>query len=219
MASANVIEWIEKYRKFIGAQVLEVGSKVHHPHSSLGLRDLLEKKLPRSRIIGCDLSPGIGVDVVVDITSSSRLLKSAFEDKQFDTVFCVSVLEHVPNIFDACRNISTLLKTGGSLFVSVPFVFRYHGYPGDMWRFTPEAVAHLFPEIDFLDCKYSNVSSLIKGDVMSLKSGAVEKINRFAYRPKSREDVLDRKKQKASGGPVVAYALAPTMINMLGVKK
>lgn len=219
MASINVIEWIEENITHVSHSALEVGSKRYKEHSYLGLREFLTEKLPGSRLIGCDISAGEGVDVVLDVTAPLQVVKSTLQSKTFDTVFCVSVLEHIPDVFSACKNISALLNPGGALFVSVPFVFRYHGYPGDLWRFTPEAVTHLFPDIDFLDYKYSTVTTLEQDDRMSLKDRNLEKMNRFLFRPNSREEIIARKQAKRAGESVPPYSLAPAMINMLGFKK
>ncbi len=219
MASINVIDWIHKYTKHIGSDVLEVGAKRYKEHAYLDLREFFLEKLPHSKLIGCDISAGEGVDVVLDITAPSQVVKSTLRNKTFDTVFCISVLEHIPDVFSACKNISTLLKPGGALFISVPFVFRYHGYPGDLWRFTPEAVRYLFPGIDFVDYQYSTITTLEQGDRMSLKGSNLEKMNRFIYRPRSREAKVARKEAKQGGETVEAYSLAPAMINMLGFKK
>ncbi len=219
MASANVIEWIEENIQHVGVNALEVGSKRYKDHAYLGLREFLNEKLQKVNLLGCDISAGEGVDVVVDITASPQVVTSSLQNRTFDTVFCVSVLEHIPNVFGACRNISSILNTGGALFISVPFIFRYHGYPGDLWRFTPEAVTYLFSDIDFEDYKHSYVTTLEQGERMSLKNSNLEKMNRFLYRPKSREEKIARKEAKRAGAPVAPYSLAPAMINMLGFKR
>ena len=220
MASVNGLEWIDNYLHRVGSRVLEVGSKKYKDHAFLDLKNHLREKSEAVSVIGCDLSAGENVDVVVDLTAPRDEVLQAFGGKAaFDTVFCISVLEHVPNVFAAAKNIHELLRPGGSLFLSVPFVFRYHGYPGDLWRFTPEAVLHLFPDIDFKDMKYSTVTTMEPGDSMSLSENRVEKLNRFLYRPKDADDKVERKRAKAAGEPVTAYSLAPAMINMLGFRK
>jgi hypothetical protein len=219
MASVNVIEWIEENATHIGISALEVGSRRYKEHAYLGLREFLTEKIPTSTLIGCDISEGDGVDLVLDMAASNKMIRSAFDDKTFDTVFCISVLEHIPDVFNACKNISSLLSTGGAIFISVPFVFRYHGYPGDLWRFTPEAVMYLFPDIDFAGYQYSSISTLEQDDHMSLKNRNLEKINRFLFRPKSRKEKIARKQMKLNNEIVVAYSLAPAMINMLGFKR
>lgn len=219
MASVNTINWIKKNIKYVGQITLEVGSKRYKEHSFLFLREILTEQLPELTMIGSDISAGDNVDLVLDITAPLHVVQSSVDNRIFDSIFCISVLEHIPNIFNACRNISYLLKPGGALFISVPFVFRYHGYPGDFWRFTPEAINYLFPDINFADYQHSFVSTLEQDDTMSLKNNNIEKINRFLFRPKSREEKLIRKEAKHAGSVVEPYYLAPAMINMLGFKR
>lgn len=219
MASVNVTEWIQKNIEHVGNSAIEVGSKRYKEHAYLDLRELLVEKKPTTSLIGCDLSPGNNVDVVLDLTAPLKTIQSVLPRKTFDTIFCISVLEHIPNVFKACENMNSLLNPGGSVFISVPFVFRYHGYPGDLWRFTPEAIKFLFPEVDFADYKYSSISTLDQDDQMSLKGSNIEKMNRFLFRPKSREEKIKRKQAKLAGKAVESYSLAPAMINMLGFKR
>lgn len=219
MASVNVLEWITDFDKYVGSDILEVGSRKYKEHAFLDLKSFLHGRNPAPKVVGCDLSAGENVDVVVDLTAPAADVLRSFGGKTFDTIFCISVLEHVPNVFAAASNIQQLLAPGGALYLSVPFVFRYHGYPGDLWRFTPEAILHLFPEIDFRDLRYSTVTTMEQGDSMSLAGARMEKLNRFLYRPKGAEEKAERKRAKAAGEEVVAYSLAPAMINMLGLRK
>jgi len=218
MASANVMSWIRKNKKHIGYDALEVGSKKYKEHAHLDLRRYVLKNKPGSTFIGCDISSGENVDKIVDLTLDYEVIIEDLAQKSFDTIFCVSVLEHVPDVFSMSRNLSMLLAKGGAIFISVPFVFRYHGYPGDLWRFTPEAISYLFQDIDFEDLKYSNVSTLEERDSMRLNGNGMDKLNRFLYRPKNREEKNKRKQLKAEGD-FLPYSLAPSMINMLGFKK
>jgi len=218
MASENVYEWIEKHEKYVKGDILEVGSRRYKEHAFLDLRGLSEN-LPKTKtFLGCDISDGENVDVITDLTKPFNDVHGAFGNKKFDTIFCISVLEHIPDVFSASKNITALLNPGGALFISVPFVFRYHGYPGDLWRFTPEAIKFLFPDIDFKNQKYSLVSTLEHGETMPLSNNRLDKLNRFLFRPKSREAKLERKKAKTENGNIEPYTLAPSMINMLGFK-
>jgi hypothetical protein len=47
----------------------------------------------------------------------------------------------------AAANIEAMLREGGALFISVPWIFPFHGYPNDYFRFSPEGVRLLFPGI------------------------------------------------------------------------
>mgnify|MGYP000190823898 CR=1 FL=1 len=70
---------------------------------------------------------------------------------RFDTIFCFSILEHVPNPFLAAQNLLGMLRPGGVIVGYVPWLFPYHAGRGlsqagyeDFWRFSPEAIGLLF---------------------------------------------------------------------------
>lgn len=92
--------------------------------------------------VGVDLEAGDGVDLVHDLEDP---LPDVFGT--FAHVECLSVLEHVRRPWLMARSIERALAPGGTLFVSVPFVWRVHNYPGDYWRMTPAALRVLFPNI------------------------------------------------------------------------
>lgn len=67
-------------------------------------------------------------------------------DKMYDTVLCLAVLEHVPAPWKAVDEIFRVLKPGGLLFAYVPFLSPYHampGYYGDYFRFTDDGIRAL----------------------------------------------------------------------------
>ena len=88
--------------------------------------------------LGVDMLEGRRVDKVVDFTHPFEEVDAAVEGRRFGTIICMSVLEHCDQPFLMAENITRLLVPGGSLVVSVPFVFKFHGFPSDYWRFTPE---------------------------------------------------------------------------------
>lgn len=90
-------------------------------------------------VIGVDMSGGAGVDLVHDLAKPL-----AFSVSHVD---CCSVLEHCADPFAVARTLQGALITGGSLMLTVPFVWRLHGYPNDYWRFTIAGVKRLFPGI------------------------------------------------------------------------
>lgn len=76
-----------------------------------------------------------------------------FADGSFDAVLCLEVLEHVQDPLKAATEIQRVLRPGGKVFVSTPFLTGYHGRGGtsqahdtypDFWRFTHEGLLHLF---------------------------------------------------------------------------
>lgn len=82
----------------------------------------------------------------------------ALPDDSEDCVICLEVLEHVPDPFQAARELVRIIRPGGRLFLTVPFLTSYHGkgdtpdhagYP-DFWRFTHQGLQHLFRDLDDL---------------------------------------------------------------------
>lgn len=59
-----------------------------------------------------------------------------FADGYFDTILCTEVLEHTREPFKVMREFARVLKPGGSVLLSVPFIYPIHEAPHDYWRFT-----------------------------------------------------------------------------------
>lgn len=53
-----------------------------------------------------------------------------------DTVICTETLEHVAHPQEMVRECARVLRPGGTLIISVPFMYRLHSRPDDFWRFT-----------------------------------------------------------------------------------
>lgn len=54
----------------------------------------------------------------------------------YDIVIADQVLEHVANPEAACANMLAMLRPGGVLLISTPFLFRIHARPHDFTRWT-----------------------------------------------------------------------------------
>ena len=123
-------------RKFDGP-VLEIGSKSYTGNTA-DFRQMFPD------FLGVDLQPGAGVDVVADLSQPHDLPKH-----HFGLVICCSVLEHCRDPWAMARNITELVRPGGSVYIAVPWVWRYHDYPDDYWRFSWSGIKALFPEIEW----------------------------------------------------------------------
>jgi SAM-dependent methyltransferase len=66
---------------------------------------------------------------------------------RFDVVICEQVLEHVPDPWLAAEHLRELVRPGGHVIVSTPFLIRVHELPEydlrDYWRFTPRGLRTL----------------------------------------------------------------------------
>jgi SAM-dependent methyltransferase len=76
-----------------------------------------------------------------------------FRPASFDAVFSLSVLEHVKDPFQCAREILRVLKPGGTLYVAVPFLQPFHGYPNHYYNMTTSGLKNLFPhDVEILEC-------------------------------------------------------------------
>lgn len=66
-----------------------------------------------------------------------------------DAVMLFEVLEHVPDPRDALAEISRVLRPGGMLLLSVPFMYPIHNAPFDFHRFTRYALRHSLQQHGF----------------------------------------------------------------------
>ena len=111
----------DKISPWLGNKILEIGS---------GLGNLTLRGIPRDRYAATDIDP-----------LHLAYLRSRFQDYpyltvheldvqkadhfkdfqgQFDTVICLNVLEHVPDVESSLRNIYSALESGGRAIILVP---------------------------------------------------------------------------------------------------
>lgn len=94
----------------------------------------------------CESSIGIDVETCkheqkyVDVFASADQIP--FADETFHTVLCTNVLEHVPDMEKAFSEISRVLKKGGHLIISIPFLYPVHESPYDFYRYTIYGIRH-----------------------------------------------------------------------------
>lgn len=140
MSHGNELEFVKRHVPLDSVtSVIEIGSRI-------GKNDW-RRHFKGKQYTGVDFEPGEGVDFVADITKPIAL--------KADFVLCCNVLEHVADPWAAARTITDMLDHGGTLYISTPWVWRYHPYPDDYWRFTYTAIRLLFPDISWTTQQYS----------------------------------------------------------------
>jgi SAM-dependent methyltransferase len=72
-----------------------------------------------------------------------------FEDEAFDAVILSEVIEHVVNPMQALLEIQRVLKKGGLLFLTWPFMHPLHELPHDYARYTEFGMNHLLQKSGF----------------------------------------------------------------------
>jgi SAM-dependent methyltransferase len=69
-----------------------------------------------------------------------------FVSDSFDAVFSFSVLEHVKNPFKSANELVRVLKPGGTMYLSVPFLQPVHAYPHHYFNMTGQGLRSLVEE-------------------------------------------------------------------------
>jgi len=103
---------------------------------TLNIGSSSKKAYPNS--INLDIGLFNGVDVVAD----GKALP--FEDGSFDNVLIECVLEHIDEAEKVINESYRVLKKGGRIFVSLPFMFVFHGSPDDYNRYTMNGLIRRF---------------------------------------------------------------------------
>lgn len=125
----------KNYVKRIAAQnkilepIYEIGS-----YQSKGQEELanLRPLFPGKTYVGCDLRPGPGVDLIIDVE------KTPLKNDSIGTIIIIDTLEHVKNVHKAMDEIYRILKPGSTVIMASVMKWVIHDHPHDYWRFTPE---------------------------------------------------------------------------------
>ncbi len=71
------------------------------------------------------------------------------EDNSFNSVMATQVLEHIFNPIEFLSEINRILKPGGKLLLTVPFVWDEHSQPNDYARYSSFGLTHLLSKHGF----------------------------------------------------------------------
>ena len=128
MMLVNGPRMILKYVKS-GSKVIDVGSG--------------PERLGRE-FINVDVFPFPEVDIVASAT------ELPFRDNSIDGAVSESVFEHVSDASMFAKEMIRVVKPGGFIYVSAPFIHPYHASPDDFNRWTISGLKHLFPGLEIV---------------------------------------------------------------------
>jgi SAM-dependent methyltransferase len=69
-----------------------------------------------------------------------------FETASFDAALSLNVLEHVRDPFRCASELARVVRPGGKLYASAPFLQPYHGYPHHYYNMTASGLENLFSD-------------------------------------------------------------------------
>lgn len=200
MGDVNQKLYLKKVLPSTEGPILEIGSKDH------GNTVDFRSEFPGAPYLGIDMESGKNVDAVVDLTKIP--MPDFLPQSHFSLVICCSVLEHVRRPWLMAENITALLRPGGMAFVSVPWVWRYHPYPDDYFRFSWRGIMEIFPELEWRHPAYS---TNVEGEIFRIDMDAPGLDDRMAvhlkvgdngnrkYLPYLMVQMIGRKPRPSSG--------------------
>jgi len=103
-------------------------------------------EIKTEKIIKVDINEKTEPDIVADLNEHLP-----FPDSYADTAFLFNVIYILEDPVKTLREINRILKSGGKLFITSPFVFNEAKEPNDYWRFTSEGLEKLLKESGFHD--------------------------------------------------------------------
>ncbi len=94
--------------------------------------------------INVDIFPFPEVDIVASAT------ELPFRDNSIDGAVSESVFEHVADAGLFAKEMMRVVKPGGFIYISAPFIHPYHASPDDFNRWTISGLKHLFPDLEII---------------------------------------------------------------------
>ncbi len=144
-----------------------------------GLRDAMTELAPKltGRLldVGCGTKPYrqlfavdeyIGLDIDSEVTRKQKIADYLYDgnvfpftDALFDSILCNQVLEHVFNPEEFLCEINRVLKPGGKLLLTVPFVWDEHEQPYDYARYSSFGLHALLEKQGFKVVEYKKINA------------------------------------------------------------
>jgi SAM-dependent methyltransferase len=131
---------IEQYAPELNGRLLDFGCG-SKPYQSLFIN--------ASQYIGLDYeSEGHShTSESIDVMYDGKTIP--FPDEHFDSVFSSEVFEHIFNLEEILPEIKRVMKKGGKILITCPFVWNEHEVPVDYARYTQFALKHLLEKNGF----------------------------------------------------------------------
>lgn len=94
------------------------------------------------------------VDIAADLTKRLPIM-----DEAFDTVVSFQVLDDLPEPLLFLEECFRILKSGGHLYMTVPFMWKIHEEPYDYYRFTKYGLEYLLIKSNFKEVSVEEIYS------------------------------------------------------------
>ncbi len=123
--------------KNINGTVIDLGSGFNPSHGRFW-------QIKPEKFIRVDINKEAKPDIIADLNKPLP-----FSDNFADSIFLFNVIYILENPVEVLREINRILKPGGKIFFTSPFIFNEAKEPADYWRFTSGALEKLLKESGF----------------------------------------------------------------------
>jgi SAM-dependent methyltransferase len=131
------------------------------------------------------------VDLILDAT------KMDLPDQSVDGFLCESVIEHLPDPDSLISEVRRVLRVGGRFLLIAPWMYPFHGAPGDYYRFSEPALRAMLNG-------FHVVHSEPLGNFWTTASTSLQ-LKVSPWRPMAK---WERAARIAAGAPLLALGLA-----------
>ena len=157
--------YLARARPFLTGRMLDAGC------GGQRYKDLFEFK----EYIGLDMNATLSPNVVGDLRDMP------FEAGEFDSILNNQVLEHVDDTHAVFSEFRRVLRSGGHLCITVPFIGRTHGVPHDYWRFSEYGLRFLFQRYGFDEVIIENMGGFLTTQAYLWMFWAWERLSRSRW--------------------------------------
>jgi len=134
----TLFNWgISKHVKNISGIIIDLGGGKNPSYERFW-------QIKPEKFIRVDINEKTEPDVIADLNKTLP-----FSDNFADAVLLFNVIYILENPTEILREINRILKPGGKIFFTSPFIFNEAKEPSDYWRFTSEGLKKLLEEAGF----------------------------------------------------------------------
>jgi SAM-dependent methyltransferase len=150
-------QWLWSHRDRIKGVVLDMSTPKHWHEWIYELPQVSQVRI--SDLAGNEVEK-YGFRSSVDITGDFCANELPVGIKPFDTVLCLSILEHSTEPRRLVTNLCKILKPGGWLFINVPFAYPDGHCKPDYWRFGRAGLEFLVRDQPLADIQQGQLCDL-----------------------------------------------------------